>query len=79
MASYDLLFKVPITGFALPDGVRDIDETFVRDIDTLVDALLVEKQIPHHRLDPDGRDGWGEQARELMQRAAAWPSAPVRC
>jgi nicotinamide riboside kinase len=79
MSSYDLLFKVPVTGFALPDGVRDVDETFVREIDRLVDELLVEKGIPHHRLDPDGREHWVEVAREMMLRATAWPSAPVRC
>ena len=79
MSLYDVLFKVPITGIALPDGVRDVDETFVREIDVMVDALLAEKGIAHHRLDPAGRDGWVEHARENMQRAAAWPSVPIRC
>ena len=76
---YDLLVKAPITGIALPDGVRDVDETFMREIDVMVDALLAEKGIAHHRLDPAGRDEWVEHARESMQRAAAWPSVPIRC
>ena len=79
MSTYDLLFKVPVTGIALPDGVRDVDETFVRDIDALVDAFLAEKGLAYERLDPEQRDAWVEHARELMQRATAWPSAPIRC
>ncbi len=58
MKSYDLLFKVPISGAASPDGVRDTDEFFMRNIDQLVDTLLAEKKIVHERL-PDGqRDTW---------------------
>ena len=40
MKSYDLLFKVPISGGpAAADGVRDTDEFFMRQIDRLVDEL----------------------------------------
>ena len=39
MKTYDLLFKVPISGSASADGVRDTDEFFMRSIDRLVDDL----------------------------------------
>ena len=45
MKTYDLLFKVPISGAASADGVRDTDEFFMRSIDQLVDILLAEKKI----------------------------------
>lgn len=31
MQTYDVLFKVPVTGHAVPDGVRDVDERFALD------------------------------------------------
>ncbi len=57
MKTYDLLFKVPISGSAAADGVRDTDEFFMRSIDQLVDSLLAEKKVPYERLQGD-RDGW---------------------
>ena len=47
MRTYDLLFKVPLSGDAPADGFRDTDEFFIRSIDQLVDTLLAEKK---HRL-----------------------------
>jgi nicotinamide riboside kinase len=70
MKSYDLLFKVPITGHALPDGVRDVDEFFVRSIDQLVDTLLSEKKIVHERLDPAHREGWLDSVRATVLAAS---------
>jgi nicotinamide riboside kinase len=58
MKSYDLLFKVPVVEAASPDGVRDVDDFFVRSIDRLVDQLLDEKRLVHHRLDAASRDTW---------------------
>jgi len=58
MKTYDLLFKVPVSGEASPDGVRDTDDFFIRSIDQLVDGLLQEKRIPHERLPPGERDAW---------------------
>jgi hypothetical protein len=58
MKSYDLLFKVPVVEAASPDGVRDVDDFFVRSIDHLVDQLLDEKRLVHHRLDPANREIW---------------------
>src|SRR5512137_31969 len=43
MRTYDLLFKVPVSGATSADGVRDTDEFFVRSIDQLVDTLLHDR------------------------------------
>jgi hypothetical protein len=66
MKTYDLLFKVPISGAASADGVRDTDEFFMRSIDQLVDALLAEKKIGVHPLPPGGQAGWIEEVRETV-------------
>jgi nicotinamide riboside kinase len=66
LQTYDLLFKVPVTGRADPDGVRDVDERFVHQIDALVDTLLLEKQLRHERLDPGSRERWSSHARDLV-------------
>lgn len=71
MTTYDLLFKVPVSGAVSADGVRDTDEFFVRSIDQLVDTLLEEKKIPHVRLTPGDRDGWTTQVKEIVGKAAA--------
>lgn len=71
MRSYDLLFKVPITQRAAPDGVRDVDDRFVASIDTLVDDLLREHGIPHERLDPAARDAWVPCVLDRMLAATA--------
>jgi hypothetical protein len=46
MKTYDLLFKVPISGAATADGVRDTDEFFMRSIDQLVDSLMARRRSP---------------------------------
>jgi len=66
MASYDLLFKVPVTGLAMPDGVRDVDAAFVRDIDGLVDELLAQHGLTCDRLDATDRDGWVKRVCEAV-------------
>jgi hypothetical protein len=71
--SYDVLFKVPIVGAPSPDGVRDVDEQFVHDIDAMVDCLLADKATPHVRLDPSGRDRWNDRVCEAVLRHAAYP------
>ena len=58
MKTYDLLFKVPISGQASADGVRDTDEFFMRSIDQLVDTLLAEKKLPCQTLPEGQRDTW---------------------
>ena len=69
MKTYDLLFKVPISGAATADGIRDTDEFFMRSIDQLVDSLLAEKKIAFHALPPGGRDRWIEQVRETVLKS----------
>ena len=66
MHTYDVLFKVPVTGLAMPDGVRDVDAAFVRDIDALVDELLAGHGLDYRRLDPADRDGWVVRACEAV-------------
>jgi len=68
MKTYDLLFKVPISGVASSDGVRDTDEFFMRAIDGLVDRLLAEKKIPFEGLPKGERQAWIEVVREALLR-----------
>jgi predicted ATPase len=83
MGSYGALVKVPILGQAQPDGVRDTDESFVREIDLLVDDLLAELGLPHVRLDSARRDGWLEPALQavlerLRQEQGGRPAVPLQ-
>ncbi len=66
MGSYDLLFKVPISGQAAADGVRDTDEFFMRAIDQLVDTLLTEKRYVHERLPEGHRDDWIDLVKRVV-------------
>lgn len=68
MKSYTLLFKVPISGQAAADGVRDTDEFFMRQIDQLVDDLLAEKKLPFERLPEGRRDAWIDLVKEIVLR-----------
>ena len=60
---------------ASADGVRDTDEFFMRSIDQLVDALLLEKKIPHETLPRDQREAWVDVVRD---RALALPALSGR-
>ena len=66
MKTYDLLFKVPFTGYLAADGVRDTDTFFAAAVDKLVDRLLEERSIPHERLDPLDRNGWIGRVRDVV-------------
>ena len=66
MKSYDLLFKVPISGDASPDGIRDTDEFFMRQIDQLVDDLVEERRLPCERLPGGRREDWAEIVKERV-------------
>ena len=68
MKTYDLLFKVPISGAASADGVRDTDEFFMRSIDQLVDRLLAEMKVPHEALAAGQREVWGDSVREVVRK-----------
>jgi nicotinamide riboside kinase len=71
MKTYDLLFKVPISGTASADGVRDTDEFFVRQIDRLVDELVEERRLPCERLPGGKREEWPEIVRDRVLRLPA--------
>jgi nicotinamide riboside kinase len=71
MKSYDLLFKVPISGAASADGVRDTDEFFMRSIDQVVDTLLAEKKLAHETLPAGERERWIDVVKEVVLRQPA--------
>ena len=71
MRTYDLLFKVPILGRADADGVRDIDEAFVLDIDRLVETLLLEKGLEPERLPANQREGWRDLVHQRVRAASS--------
>lgn len=64
--SYQLLFKVPVSGLAEADGVRDTDEFFVRSIDQLVDQLLTDLRVPHERLPEGRREEWADLVKDRI-------------
>ncbi len=68
MKGYDLLFKVPLVSAAQADGVRDTDEFFMRQIDRLVDELVLERALPCTRLPEGGREDWARLASEAVLR-----------
>jgi hypothetical protein len=68
MKTYTLLFKVPISGQAAADGVRDTDEFFMRQIDQLVDTLLAEKKLSFERLPEARRDTWIDIVKDVVLR-----------
>lgn len=72
MRTYDYVFKVPIIAPPSFDGTRDLSETFQRDVDALIEELLLDFEIECHRLDPAARDGWCD----TVIRAMRLPSAP---
>lgn len=60
MSTYDSLFRVPIVDAPRFDGIRDTSSTFQRDIDELIDELLVSFGVSCFALDPADREGWAE-------------------
>jgi nicotinamide riboside kinase len=70
MKTYDLLFKVPISGTASADGVRDTDEFFMRQIDRLVDELVEERGLPCERLPEGWREDWADIVKERSEAPA---------
>jgi hypothetical protein len=71
MKTYDLLFKVPISGTASADGVRDTDEFFMRQIDRLVDELVDERKLACERLPEGRREDWVEIVEKAVGRLPA--------
>jgi nicotinamide riboside kinase len=66
MKSYDLLFKVPISGDPSADGIRDTDEFFMRQIDRLVDELVLERGLVCERLPAGRRAEWAEIVKDRV-------------
>jgi len=66
MKTYDMLFKVPLSGDAPADGFRDTDAFFIRSIDQLVDTLLAEKKIEYVPLPAGQRDSWIDLVRDRV-------------
>jgi hypothetical protein len=71
MRTYDLLFKVPISGTASADGIRDTDEFFMRQIDRLVDELVEDRGLTCERLPEGRREEWAEIVKERVLRLPA--------
>jgi thymidylate kinase len=71
MKTYDLLFKVPISGAASADGVRDTDEFFMRQIDKLVDELVQDRGLTCDRLPEGRREEWAEIVKARVVRLPA--------
>jgi thymidylate kinase len=72
MRTYDLLFKVPISGTASADGIRDTDEFFMRQIDRLVDELVDDRGLTCDRLPAGRREEWAEIVKERVLRLPAF-------
>ena len=72
MGSYDGLFKVPVLHPPSFDGTRDTSGSFQMEVDQIIDRLLEEFEVPHHRLDPQERDGWVD----AVIRAVGLPPTP---
>ena len=71
MKSYDLLFKVPMSGNPSADGIRDTDEFFMRQIDRLVDELVEERGLACERLPEGRREDWAEIVKERVMSLPA--------
>jgi hypothetical protein len=69
--TYDLLFKVPISGDAPANGFRDTDLLFMREIDRRVDELLARGKVPHERLPEGQREQWAEMVGTTVRRLPA--------
>ena len=55
---YNALFKVPVLDAPSFDGMRAVSRTFQLEIDSTIDRLLAEFDVPVHQLDANDRQGW---------------------
>lgn len=58
VTTYEFLFKVPIIDAPTFDGTRDVNRTFQRDIDGVIDRLVAEFAVDCVPLDSGHREGW---------------------
>lgn len=71
VASYSVLFHVPIVSAPPADGVRATDPSFQRAVDERLLDEIDRRGIAVHRLDPERRDDWLHSAeREVLERLA---------
>lgn len=55
---YTALFKVPVLSAPSFDGMRAVSRSFQVEIDSAIDRLLSEFDVPITQLDPSDREGW---------------------
>ena len=55
---YDALFKVPVLSAPSFDGMRAVSRSFQMEIDSAIDKLIVDFEVPVVPLDPGAREGW---------------------
>ncbi len=65
-ATYDVLFRVPLSGPIRFDGVRDTNAAFQQEIDALISRTLKEWRVPFVELDPAGRERWSAVAVQTL-------------
>ncbi|HKK70004.1 MAG TPA: ATP-binding protein [Candidatus Krumholzibacteria bacterium] len=70
--SYDALFKVPVVQAPRFDGTRDVSAEFQREIDDVIEHLLVRFGVRCHRLDPAHRASWPA----TVLRSVGLPESP---
>jgi hypothetical protein len=65
-SSYQLLIKVPIVGSLQFDGLRDVDMAFQQAIDSTIDRVVSEWEIPVLRLDRERRPAWAAESLDAI-------------
>jgi len=76
LATYDLLVKVPVWTQPRWDGVRDLDVSFQRAIDELLEEQLTKRKLEVLRLSPAQRAFWGDVVMAVLEPMVA-PIPPL--
>lgn len=58
MSTYDRVFKVPIIEEPHFDGIRDTSVAFQREVDDLIEELMIEFDVECYRLDGNVQEEW---------------------
>ena len=67
LRGYDALFKVPVLTAPTFDGQRAVSPSFQREIDAIIDQLIVAFAAPVQALDPRDRSGWTSRVLSQLQ------------
>jgi len=67
LGTYDLLVKVPLWTTPRWDGVRDVDLSFQREIERLLEQQIERRGLQPLRLSPAERDRWGETVMARLE------------